>query len=104
MIDQAIPERRLWAAVLSFAIKDAMRKTPSRIDQTEARAALDWHRDREYVKTASFDEVCLLAGVDPQYARDKLKRKMADENQKLCVGSPAEAGVGFQRVQAMVMK
>jgi len=55
-----------------------------RIDQTKNRAALDWRRDRKYVKSTSFDEVCLLAGVDPQYARDKLKRKMADENQKLC--------------------
>jgi len=82
MTAQSIPERRLWAAVLEFAVRDAMRAKPRRIDQTEASARISWQRDREYVKTTSFAEVCSLAGVDPEYARDRLNRKMADENQK----------------------
>ena len=74
--DQALPERKLWAAVLEFAIRDAMRNQPRRLDETATRAQLDWRRDRDYVKSQSFTEVCLLAGIEPNYARKRLRSKL----------------------------
>ena len=74
-IDNAIGERRLWAAVLELAVKDALAPEP-RMRAKQYGVEANWRASREYVKSLSFDRVCSLAGVEPEYAREKVLRKM----------------------------
>ncbi len=76
MSAQSLPERMLWASVLESAVRDALRNKPTD-EPGSKRNSVQWRQDRAYIRTSAFSEICLLAGVDPQYASDRILNKMA---------------------------
>lgn len=76
--DQAIPERRLWAAVLEAAVRDAVRPMPED-EPGSYKNSINWRQDRAYVKTGAFAQLCLLAGIEPEYVRNHVLSKMTED-------------------------
>ena len=76
MSHQSLPERMLWTSVLESAVRDALRDKPTD-EPGSKRNSVQWLQDRAYIRTSAFAEIWLLAGVDPQYARDHILNKMA---------------------------
>ena len=76
--DQAMPERRLWAAVLETAVRDTLRPMPE--DELGSYAnVVRWRQDRAYIKTADFSDICSLAGLEAEYVRKHVISKMIVE-------------------------
>lgn len=76
--DQALPERKLWAAVLETAVRDALRPMP-KDEPGSCKNTVNWRQDRAYVRTGAFSEVCLLAGLETEYVRRNVISKMIAE-------------------------
>ena len=67
---EIIPERMLYLAIIHRAIADMRNPqyTDSRYERKTAQAqAKDWP------KTASFKYVCSLAGINPDYLKERLR-------------------------------
>ena len=74
------PEQRLWTAVLSAAVEDAV--SMAQLDCTGAwRNNSVVHMDKEYFlnPNRSFYTVCQYAGMDPEYVQRKMKRALCQE-------------------------
>lgn len=76
--DQALPERRLWAAVLETAVRDALRPMPKDEPGSYVNGA-NWRKDRAYVKTTEFGDVCSLAGLEVEYVRRHVMAEMTQD-------------------------
>ena len=61
------PEQALWTAVLHQAFADARRPLTREQDQYDFDRARRWFR----VGGRHFQDVCHMAGCDPEYVRDK---------------------------------
>lgn len=94
-----LPERKLWAAVILQAIKDALwvdpdPSGPPNEGLTNGLRRIDWVRIRdEALVWLIYDEVgfkraCDLAGFDPDYLRRKVRAFLGDEN-----GTPTIDGI-----------
>ena len=66
-----LPERRLWAAVLANEIVVALRGRDSLRAGGTPDAAERW------LGSADFAEVCVLAGVDPEWVERETRRQLA---------------------------
>jgi hypothetical protein len=68
---QAIPEQRLWKAVLAQMLYDALSDFENKfINKDEKKAAEFWLTH----KTKDFVDVCTHAGFDPDYILGKSKK------------------------------
>ncbi len=76
--DQALPERKLWAAVLETAVRDTLRSIPEDEPGSYANVAR-WRQDRAYIKTADFSAICSLAGFEAEYVRKHVIAKMVED-------------------------
>jgi hypothetical protein len=76
--DQAMPERRMWAAVLETAVRDTLRPMPED-EPGSYRNVTRWRQDRAYIKTADFSDICLLAGFEAEYVRKHVIAKMVED-------------------------
>ena len=76
--DQALPERKLWAAVLETAVRDALRPMP-KDEPGSYKNTVNWRQDRAYVRTGSFTHLCLLAGLEAEYVRKNVMAKMTED-------------------------
>ena len=61
------PERALWTAVITQAIHDARGKVASAEGLRERDRARSWF----LTAGADFQQVCALAGFDPEWVRDQ---------------------------------
>ncbi|MGK7653174.1 hypothetical protein ACSQ76_12385 [Roseovarius sp. B08] len=68
--------RQLWCAVLQHAVSMALRSLP----RTERAlvTSLEIQRARNWIGTPDFKLVCELAGIDPAYAKARIKSRMAE--------------------------
>lgn len=67
--DSEAASRRLWCAVILNAIDDAKSTATSARTQDDARKARVWLT----VPSRDFDEVCYLAGLDPNAVRQRAR-------------------------------
>lgn len=64
------PNQELWKNVLKQAFEDAFLPRKVHLADYEKREA----RDFVTIRSTSFDKVCEMAGLSPDYVWDKLKR------------------------------
>lgn len=76
--DQALPERKLWTAVLEFAVRDALRPMPED-DPGSYANGMNWQKDRAYIRTSEFSLVCSMAGLEDTYVRRQVMAKMTED-------------------------
>ena len=83
-----LPEKDLWIAVLTRAVLDAC-KNPPRLDMTRKantahKSLYKYNRDqaRHFFMEggAHFRDVCEMAGRDPAYVKEKIRKVILREN------------------------
>ena len=68
-----MPEERLFIAVLSQAVHDAFSTHVGRLERDAARAFF-------MNKSGRFEKICELAGREPQYVHDKVRKRILKAN------------------------
>ena len=68
-----MPEERLFIAVLSQAAHDAFSTHVGRLERDAARAFF-------MNKSSRFEKICELAGREPQYVHDKVRKRILKAN------------------------
>ena len=68
-----MPEERLFIAVLSQAVHDAFSTHVGRLERDAARAFF-------MNKSSRFEKICELAGRQPQYVHDKVRKRILKAN------------------------
>ena len=85
---EKLPERDLWVAVLCRAVLDALKGPPqldmSRVANIPHKNQYKYNRDqaRHFFLEGGFhfNEICEMAGRNPQYVRDKVKKSILRHN------------------------
>ena len=83
-----LPEKDLWVAVLARAALDALRGPPqldmSRVANIPHKNQYKYNRDqaRHFFLEGGFhfNEICEMAGRNPQYVRDKIRKSILRHN------------------------
>ena len=72
-IRKAVPETKLFTAVLSQAVHDVF---STHVDKIDKRQAMDFlTRDSEHLRM-----ICELAGRDATYVREKIRKKLLNDD------------------------
>ena len=83
-----LPEKDLWVAVLTRAAVDALKRPPqldmSRVANIPHKNQYKYNRDqaRHFFLEGGFhfNEICEMAGRNPQYVRDKVRKSILRHN------------------------
>ncbi len=71
--DSVTAERSMWVAVITQAMMDALSRSRKPEDQFSKFEATRWLTSN----SAPFRNVCMLAGLDPDYVRTRAKKALA---------------------------
>lgn len=74
--DEHCPERILWMAVILQAMQDFSSRSRKRVEEVSKMNARAWL----FRRNKDFDNVCEMAGLDPEFTRQHLKIRLDEDH------------------------
>lgn len=83
--DEGMAYRALWLAVIELAFTDAFGRTSNARQGSALPDKLEQYQARQWLLSESFNEVCNLAGLNPEFVwreRHTVKRRCLERQRK----------------------